>query len=147
MKKSVLYLAALICMMMQSVSTFASDRMIPAGQLPAPAKTFIQKTFPGQAIAYAQLDYDDFKKTYEVHLNNGVQVDFDSRGTWDKVDCNFSAVPAKLGPAAIANYVKKNFAGAQIVKIDKEYYGYEVELSNGLDLKFNKQGCLVVIDD
>ena len=147
MKNSILYLGALLCMMMQSVSTFASDVMIPAEQLPSAARTFIQKTFPEQAIAYAQLDYDDFRKTYEVHLNNGTKVDFDSKGTWDKVDCNFTAVPAKLVPTAIANYVKNNFAGAQIVKIDKEYYGYEVELSNDLDLKFNKQGHLITIDD
>lgn len=147
MKKSILYLAAFICMMMQSVSTFASDRMIPAEQLPATAKTFIQKTFPGQTIAYAQIDYDNFGKTYEVRLNNGTQVEFDTNGTWDKVDCYYSAVPANLVPTAIANYVKNHFAGSQIVKIDKERYGYEVELSNDLDLKFNKQGSLIAFDD
>ncbi|MBP5570976.1 MAG: PepSY-like domain-containing protein [Prevotella sp.] len=147
MKKSVLYLAALICMMMQSVSTFANDRMIPSEQLPAAAKTFIQKTFPGQTIAYAQIDYDDFGKSYEVRLNNGTKVEFDSNGTWDNVDCYYSAIPADLVPAAIANYVKKNYAGTKIVKIDKERYGYEVELSNDMDLKFDKQGQLVDIDD
>ena len=46
MKKTVLYFAALICMMMQTVPTFASDRVIPVKQLPAAAKTFVQKTFP-----------------------------------------------------------------------------------------------------
>ncbi len=29
MKKTVLYFAALICMMMQTIPTFASDRVIP----------------------------------------------------------------------------------------------------------------------
>lgn len=33
-------------MMMQTVPTFASDRVIPVNQLPAAAKTFVQKTFP-----------------------------------------------------------------------------------------------------
>ena len=75
------------------------------------------------------------------------ELEFDKNGTWDKVDCNYSAVPANLVPAAIANYVKTHFAGATIVKIDKERYGYDVELSNELDLKFNKKGQLVNIDD
>ena len=83
----------------------------------------------------------------EVYLNNGVEVDFDKNGTWDKVDCNYSAVPASLVPSTIANYVKTHFAGAKVVKIDKERYGFDVELSNELELKFNKQGQLMNIDD
>ena len=146
MKKSVFFLAALVCMMMQTVSTFANERIIPAEQLPEAAKTFIQKTFPGQTISYAIADFDG-RKTYEVCLSNGIEVEFDKHGTWDKVDCNFSAVPAHLVPATIADYVKTNFAGATIVKIDKERYGYDVELSNELELKFNKKGQLINIDD
>ena len=33
------------------------------------------------------------------------------------------------------------------MKIDKEYYGYDVELSNEIDLKFSHQGELVGMDD
>ena len=146
MKKSVLFFAALVCMLMHSVSSFAGDRIIPAEQLPAAAKTFIQKTFPGQTVSYAKIDFDGRKK-YEVHLSNGTEVDFDKNGNWDKVDCNYSAVPASLVPANIANYVKTHFAGAKVVKIDKERHGYDVELSNDLELKFNKQGQLMNIDD
>ena len=146
MKKSVLFFAALVCMLMHSVSSFAGDRIIPAEQLPAAAKTFIQKTFPGQTVSYAKIDFDGRKKD-EVHLSKGVEVDFDKNGNWDKVDCNYSAVPASLVPANIANYVKTHFAGAKVVKIDKERHGYDVELSNDLELKFNKQGQLMNIDD
>ena len=113
MKKSVLFFAALVCMLMHSVSSFAGDRI----------------------------------KKYEVRLSNGTEVEFDKNGNWDKVDCNYSAVPASLVPANIANYVKTHFAGAKVVKIDKERHGYDVELSNDLELKFNKQGQLMNIDD
>jgi hypothetical protein len=146
MKKSVLFFAALVCMMMHSVSSFAGDRIIPAEQLPAAAKTFIQKTFPGQTVSYATIDFDG-RNTYEVCLSNGVEVDFNKNGVWDKVDCNYSAVPTSLVPTNIANYVKTHFAGAKVVKIDKERHGYDVELSNDLELKFNKQGQLMNIDD
>ena len=146
MKKSVFFLAALVCMMMQAVSTFASDRIITKEQLPAAAQTFIQKTFPGQTISYAKIDFDG-RKTYEVRLSNGTEVEFDQNGTWDKVDCNFSAVPADLVPANIANSVKSSFPDAVIVKIDKERGGYDIELSNDLELKFNKNGQMVRIDD
>jgi len=133
--------------MMQSVPAFAKDKIIPANQLPAQAQTFVQTHFPEQSISYAKIDKDFGKKTYEVRLANGVELEFDKSGSWDKVDCKNRAVPAKLVPAAIANYVKKNFAGITIVKIDKERNGYEVELSNDLDLKFNSKGKLIKVDD
>ena len=147
MKKSSLFFAALVCMLMQSLSSFADDRVIPTQQLPAAAQTFVQNTFPGKGIAYATIDRDFGKTTYDVRLNDGTEVDFDSKGTWDKVDCGLSAVPAQLVPEAIANYVKANYAGATIVKIDKERHGYDIELSNDLELKFNKQGQLIGFDD
>jgi hypothetical protein len=43
--------------------------------------------------------------------------------------------------------VNATFAGASVVKIDKERYGYDVELSNGAEMKFNKQGACIGYDD
>ncbi|MBQ7750619.1 MAG: PepSY-like domain-containing protein [Bacteroidales bacterium] len=56
-------------------------------------------------------------------------------------------VSSALVPAAIAEYVRTNFPGQVIVMIDKEPYGFEVELLNGLELKFNKDGNLIRVDD
>ena len=149
MKKSVFFLAALVCMALAvvTITTYARDKIILGEQLPATAQTFIQKNFPGQTVAFAKVDKDLLKTTYEIHLNNGVELEFNKDGTWDKVDCNFDAVPAEIVPTTIANYVNTNFAATTIVKIDKKRYGYDVELSNELELKFNKQGLLKEIDD
>ena len=146
MKKQVLFLAAMMCMM-HAVSTFARDRIITVEQLPAAAKTFVNDTFSGHSISYAKVETDFLKKTYEVRLDNGTKIEFDKNGTFDKLDCGINAVPAKLIPATIANYVKTNYPKTKITKIDKERYGYEVELSNDLDLKFNHEGVLIDIDD
>jgi hypothetical protein len=43
--------------------------------------------------------------------------------------------------------VKTNFPGTVIVKIDKERHGYDIELSNDIELKFNKSGALIGMDD
>jgi hypothetical protein len=147
MKKQVLFLAALTCMMVHSVSALANDRIIPVNQLPEAAQKFVKATFPGQTISYATVDMDFGSKTYEVRLDNCVEIEFDKNGTWDKVDCNYIAVPSDLVPVAIAEYVKTNFAGTKIVKIDKEHGGYEVELSNDIELHFNSQGKLMYFDD
>lgn len=147
MKKQVIFLAALTCMMIHSVSTFADDRIIPVNQLPEAAQKFVQATFPGQTISYATIDVDYGSKSYEVRLDNFVEIEFDKDGTWEKVDCNYIAVPAELIPASIAEYVHTNFPNTKIVKIDKERRGFEVELSNDMDLHFNSQGKLLHIDD
>ena len=147
MKKSTLFLAALLCMMMQTVSTFASDRLIPTEQLPAAAMAFIQENFPREGVTFAKIDFDNGRKQYEVRLNNGTELDFDKKGNWDKVDCQFNAVPSHLVPTIIANYVNTTYPNTMVVKIDKERYGFKIELSNDLDLKFNKQGVLFDIDD
>jgi len=72
------------------------------------------------------------RTTYEVHLTDGTEINFTSKGDWDKVDCQFKAVPAALVPAPIAAYVQANFQGTPIVKIDKERCGYDIELPNEL---------------
>ena len=149
MKKSKLFFAALLCMTMQTVSTFAQDVVVPTTQLPEAAKAFVQQFFPGQVIDYAVFDSDsDFDgDAYETCLNNGVEIDFDLAGNWEKVDCNYNAVPYGIIPPAISNFVDANYGSTDIVKIDKEHYGYEVQLSNDIELKFTSDGQLLAYDD
>ena len=123
-----------------------SDKLVPADQLPAAAHSFIQQYFPGIPISYVKKDAG-LKTGFEVVLTDGTEIDFDGKGEWDSVDCRRSAVPEALVPAAIGGYVQTNFPGQMIVKIDKELYGYEIELGSGLDLKFDSSGKLIRIDD
>jgi hypothetical protein len=58
-----------------------------------------------------------------------------------------NGVPTAFVPAQIQNFVKKSYPGTKITKIDRDARDYEIELSNGLDLKFNKSGRLIEIDD
>ena len=143
MKRIISTIAAVVLCLATATACYCDGRMIAPEKLPAAAKTFIQQSFPDAAIAFAERDSNE----YEVHLNDGTEITFDLKGNWDKVDCNFSPVPDEIVPQPIATYVEKNFPGVSIVKIDKERYGYEVELANDLELKFNKQGVLFSMDD
>lgn len=147
MKKVSLFLVAIMCMVMQSVTCFADDKIIPVEQLPATAKVFVKTHFANTTISYATKDFEFKGAKYEAKLADGTEIDFDKNGNWEKVDCNMQAVPAALIPATISQYVKANYPNVMITKIDKERYGYEIELSNDLDLKFNKKGQLIGIDD
>ena len=139
--------AAMVALFASVSFVSCKDVIITADKLPAAAQTFIKEYFPGSDISYAKKDKELTKTTYEVVLQDGTEIDFDSKGQWDKIDCKRTAVPAKLIPDAIATYVQTNFPGQAIVKIDKELFGYEIELLNDLELKFDKNGRLVNIDD
>lgn len=125
-------------------ATACADVPVPVDQLPDAIKTFVQQHFPENPIVYAEKDWD----SYECRLNNGTKVEFNAKGEWKKVDCEMmTVVPAAIIPAPIQEYVKATFADSPIVKIDKERYGYKVELANDLELMFNKQGAFMGMDD
>lgn len=131
-----------MCILVSNVA-MADDTPIPVEQLPAAAKTFVQTNFKGKKILSAEKDWN----SYECRLDDGTKIEFNRKGTWKKVDRNMIALPAAIVPAAIQQYVSTNFPGTVITKIDKERYGYEIELSSDIDLKFNYQGVLIGMDD
>ena len=128
--------------------TGCSDKPVLPTELPAPVMSFIQQTYPGQTITFAQKDLELTGWKYEVFLADGSHVEFDTDDTWDKVESSMTQpVPAQLIPAPIATHLQANFPGAFVTKIDKERNGYEIELATGVELKYNKQGALMEMDD
>ena len=137
-----LVLALTLC-----ASLSARDEIISEQQLPAAAKTFVKQYFKNRTVSLAKKDVDLGSTSFDVVLNSGTKIEFNVKGEWKEVDCAPAAVPAALIPAAIAKYVKANYANLKIVKIERDAAGYDIELSNDVDLQFDKQGNFVRIDD
>lgn len=142
MKQVKFFLVALMTFLVSNVA-MADDTPIPVESLPAAAKTFVKTNFPKGKIIYAEKD----RSSYECRLADGTKIEFNRKGNWKKVDCHKTAVPAAIVPKPIQQYVSSNFGGTVITKIDKERYGYDIELSNDIDLKFNNQGAIIGMDD
>ena len=122
------------------------DRPINVNQLPAQAQEFINRFFSDSAVALAKQEGRFIGKNYDVIFCNGDKVEFDKSGEWTNVHCKYSSVPDGIVPAPIAGYVEKNFSGVKIVQIEIDERVFEVELSNGVDLKFSKSYKLLDID-
>lgn len=120
---------------------------LQAQALPQAITDFLQQHFPGANVAYVESDNKNGLK-YDVTLNDGTEIDFDLANQWEEVDCKIKPVPPALVPPAIDNYVKTlSQKDLMIIKIGRKHYGYEIELSNGLDMRFNLNGQFIGVDD
>ena len=140
MKRFLLLLAALFVFVCQSYA-FLDKYTIDRESLPEEAKAMLTEYFPKAKVGMIKVDRHLLKKTdYDVRLVNGTTIEFNNKGKWTSVDCKTREVPEGLVMKPIRNYVKKNFDGLKIVKIRKKMSGYEIGLSDGVELKFNLLG-------
>lgn len=91
----------------------------------------------------------------DVTLGDYTQIGFDGnlfgKLEWDEVDCSHASlsttVPAALVPAEIANYVSRIHGSQAITKIAKDNRGWDIELSNGIEIEFDKRFNVINFDD
>lgn len=125
----------------------ADKYTIDRAQLPESAQQFLTKYFPKSKVGMIKVDRHLLKKTdYDVKLVNGTKIEFNNAGKWTSVDCQTREVPQDLILKPIRNYVAKNFPDVKIVKIEKDLVGFEVELSDGVEVKFDRLGNFKSVD-
>lgn len=137
MKKFVsMMLAAIVASV--SALAFAGTPVSPS-ELPKEVQNFLTKHFPGDEVTKAEKEQGRRGMEYEVDLKSGAEIDFRDNGDWKEVKApRGNAVPATIIPSAIAKYVSTNFKDQTIVEISRKRGGYEVELSNGTELKLTE---------
>ena len=145
MKKMLFLFVSLF--VMNLVAFADNDKPIQITDMPKAAQEFIQRHFANQSVALAKIDAEFLDKTYDVVFTNGDQVEFDKKGNWIKVDCERTQVPSEIIPVAIQQYVTKNYPDAKVLKIElTDRKGYDIDLSNGFEIEFDKKMRVVEID-
>lgn len=138
---------AIFCMMsFNIVANAGNDKPINVNELPAKAQTLLSKHFKGQKVMLATIESGVVSRSYDVVLRNGTKLEFDKKGNLTEMDCKQGIVPSQLIPQPIKNYLKENYRGEAVRKIELNKKEYEVELTNGIDLTFNKHFQLIDID-
>lgn len=145
MKKLLLIIAIVVGMVGYAAArdNYSHD----ASVLPQAAKTTIANNFKGKvSLVKTEKEFGSVKE-YEVILTDGTEITFDKNGNWKDVEVNISkSVPSSIVPKAITDYVKKNQKNQRIVGLEKDRGGYEVELSNGVEMKFDTAGNFLKFD-
>jgi hypothetical protein len=118
-----------------------NETMIEAQDLPENARNFVSTYFP--TAEYSRVEENSAVENdgtlYEVDLSNNFEIDFTAEGDWVDVDGNDQEIPEGIVPQKIAEYVSENYPDVFITGIDTESNGYEVELSNDLDVFFDTE--------
>lgn len=146
MKKLAFLMICLFAIFVTMVVKADNEKPIPMGQLPLTAQKFVKKHFADRKVLLAKMETEVLSKNYEVTFEDGTQIDFDSKGNWETVDCHHTPVPTAIIPAAIVNSVETTYPDAFIMKIEKDKKKYEVELSNHIELTFDQKFQLKDID-
>ena len=145
MKKIVFLFISLFAMNL--VALAGNDKPIQVSEMPKAAQLFIKNHFADLSVAMAKVETDFLDKNYDVVFTNGNKVEFDKKGNWTNVDCEHSQVPVAILPEAIRQYVAKNYPDAKVLKIEvTDRKGYDVELSNGFELEFDKRMNVIEVD-
>jgi len=120
--------------------------VVEPSELPTAVTSFLNAYYPGQDIMRSVLTTGKDAK-YEIRLRNGHEIDFNTNGEWIDVDApKGESIPAGIAPVAIVDYIVANYSGQNINEISKETFGYDVELTNGVDLEFDKAGGFLRVD-
>lgn len=116
--------------------------------LPTAAQSEVKNNFKA-SVSHIKIDKDFGRVSeYDVILTDGSEISFDSKGNWKDIEMRANtSVPSAFVPQQIAEYVSNNHKGTKIVGIEKNKSGYDVELSNGIDMKFTAQGAFKRYDD
>lgn len=147
MKKLMIAVAALMFAGISTTFADGRERPITLDKLPVAAQTFLKTHFADLTLAFAVEDPQFIGSEYEVVYTDRTEVDFRSDGEWSSVERKYEALPASIVPPQIAEYVAATFSGQFIKKIDRDKYSWEVELSNGLEIKFDRKFQVIDIDD
>ena len=146
MKKLLLALAVAVAAVggMRAADTYAHD----ASALPKAAQTLLATHFKG-TVSVVKIEKDFGRVSeYEAVLSDGTEVSFDAAGNWENIEVGHaSEVPAAMIPQGVRDYVAANHKGERVVGIERERRGYDVELSNGVDMRFSSDGAFIRYDD
>ncbi|MDE6561323.1 MAG: PepSY-like domain-containing protein [Muribaculaceae bacterium] len=116
--------------------------------LPETAQEMIKQNFTSD-VSHIKIGKEFGRiREYDVVMTDGSEIYFDKHGNWKEVETRrTSSVPSSMIPRPISNFIKENQKSANVTGIEKKNYGYEVELSNGKDVRFTEKGKFIRYDD
>ena len=135
-----------VSLIFSAITGYADDKFIDFSALPQTAQQFASANFKDKKVAVVKQDRSflgAITDGYDIVYSDGTEIEFDASGNWTSIDCEFANLPAGVLPETIITYIENNYPGSKAYKADKEFGGYEVGITGGLELIFNTAGEFV----
>ncbi|MCY4781730.1 PepSY-like domain-containing protein [Sphingobacterium sp. UT-1RO-CII-1] len=148
----VLFLASVLVSCSDDEVERPEKEVIADTELPAASKMTINTYFDGATIKEARKVSvpNIYNSIFSVSLSSKFEIDFDRNGIWTEIESEDNrSIPAKfleIEVPGIYTYIQDNYVDFYVVEIEREKYGFTVELNNGIDLVFDKEEQFIGID-
>lgn len=125
------------------------ESTIQPEKLPNTAQDFLGEHFNANKILSVTEEKEGLSgKEFTAILDDGTKITFDKNGQWIEAEApERTALPTSFILSPIKSYVETNHATAPVSTIEKEKHGFDVELTNDLDLVFDKAGKFLRYQD
>ncbi|MBK2001115.1 PepSY-like domain-containing protein [Campylobacter sp. 2018MI35] len=115
-----------------------ADIIISPDNLPDNIKTFLKKNF-NASIGIVQKD----RNSYEVYLSNGLELEFESDGTWKEIESKLDPFDFNFLPSNIIDIIKNKFPNIKAREIERKINYYKIKLSNGIKIYIDFNGTIL----
>ena len=141
------FLMALVACSFSFSACAKEEKLIDFVELPLQAQKVINTHFNPNEVTVVIMDDDFLETDYKVRFTNGAKVEFDKKGELTKADCGLERVPDALLPEPVRQYVAAKFPKDFVTEWSKDDSRWKAELSNHLELVFNRKFEFVGLDD
>lgn len=121
-------------------------------EMPENAKGYISRHFENSTINHYEKETNLLDIEHKVYLNhNGVsfRLEFDKYGNITEIHSidNRTPLPQSVLPVKITQHAKKQFPDANVIEWEKKRGMQSIELDNGVELVYNRNGDFLRIDN
>lgn len=122
----------------------AQEVQIQQNQLPAAISQFVRTHYSSAKISAITREKKIRKTEYEVRLDNGTKLEFVNNKI-DEIEGS-QRIPNNVLPAKVTRYIQTNYPNSFATEWKMDDGRQKVELNNGVELEFDRNGRFLRID-
>jgi hypothetical protein len=141
--------AASVAIMLGIAGCADSKTPIAAENLSGEIKAYLAANFADQKVVQAIKEREDGTTSYEVLLDNALELSFTDKGEIREIESKNEGVvlpDAVIMPNILA-YVRTNYPDVSVVAWELDDNKNNIKLNTDIELEFDKAGNFIRIDD
>ncbi|MDX1784217.1 MAG: PepSY-like domain-containing protein, partial [Aequorivita vladivostokensis] len=123
-----------------------NEIVLSEAEIPTEITAYLNQHFASNAIIRALKEMDDNTVEYEVYLDGDYELEFNENFEIISIE-GITELPDSVIPQSILDYVTQNYPNDFIVEWELEDDHQQVELNNGIEIKFTLNGEFIRVDN